>query len=80
MKRLLLLFALTACTPSHETAQRVLEDAGYTHVKLDGYSLWGCAKDDSTNMRFRAHGATGRQVSGILCCGMWLKGCTVRLD
>jgi hypothetical protein len=80
MKRLLLAIALMGCTPSDETAQRVLEDAGYTAVRLEGFGWWGCAKDDKTNMRFRAHGPTGRQVSGILCWGMFLKGCTVRLD
>lgn len=79
MKRLLLLFALTACTPGDDTAARVLKNAGYTDVKLKGYPFFACSDDDTFNVAFWATGPSGERVRGALCCGMF-KNCTVRLD
>jgi hypothetical protein len=76
----LLFLFLTACTPSNETSIRVLEDNGFTSVRLGGFAFFGCSEGDSLTMNFEAIGPTGRPVSGVLCCGMVFKSCTVRMD
>lgn len=64
-----------ACT-NPEGARKALESSGFTHVELTGFSL-GCSENE-TGDGFQALNPTGLYVSGVVCCGYILKGCTVR--
>lgn len=82
MKKLILTLALltaAACT-DEEASMRALNGAGYTSISLTGYSHFGCGRDDTFRTGFVAKGPTGVMVSGVVCCGMWAKGCTIRMD
>lgn len=82
MKKLMLAaiiaLSLTACTQP-DSAKKALEQSGYTDVKMDGYAVFGCGKDDSFHDKFVAKGPTGQVVSGVVCGG-FLKGKTIRID
>jgi len=60
-----------------------LEDAGYTHVKTHGYIYGACGHADDGEAvsctEFTAIGPSGRSVHGAVGCGVFLKGCTIRL-
>lgn len=72
-------FLLAACTQP-DTARRVLEDAGYKNVRMEGYEWNNCSADDFYHDRFSATGPTGRSVSGVVCTGLLNKGSTIRFD
>jgi hypothetical protein len=62
-----------------EKARATLEKSGYTDVVvLDQDYLAGCAESDAVNRRFRARNPAGKVVEGRVCCGAFLKDCTVR--
>lgn len=61
-------------------AKRLLENQGYTNVKTDGHSWFGCAKDDEVATSFTATNSAGKQVSGSVCRGFWAKSSTIRFD
>jgi hypothetical protein len=73
------LLALVGCRVNDEKATRILQNSGYTDIQLEGYSYFGCSKDDDFTTTFYARGPNGDPVTGAVCCG-WLKNCTVRLD
>jgi hypothetical protein len=74
----LLAVILSGCTAPDRTV-RVLEDAGYSNIEIQGYAWFSCSEDDTYATRFTAQGPTGRQASGAVCAGL-LKGATIRLD
>lgn len=82
MKKLFIIVGLVGilcgCTQP-DTATRALESAGYTKIQLDGYSIFGCGKDDTFHDKFTAIGTNGKVVHGAVCGG-WFKGATIRLD
>ena len=72
---------LASCT-SPDKARETLEDEGYSHIQIGGWSPYGCAHGeggDSTCTKFNARGPSGREVRGVVGCGYLLKGCTVRI-
>jgi len=75
---ILLAAALSGCSSATD-ATKALQGAGYTDIKTDGYSVFGCGQDDSFKTKFTAKGPTGVQVSGVVCSG-WFKGSTIRTD
>lgn len=83
MKRILfasvLAVLLSGCTDADST-KRAVEGAGYTNVQTQGYSVWGCAKDDVVHTSFTATDQKGRAISGTYCSGLIFKGGTIRLD
>ena len=66
------------CKVSDGRARRVLDDQGFTDVKLGGDAWWSCGKDDSETRSFTAINARGQRIEGVVCCGVWGKACTVR--
>lgn len=81
MKKVFLLVAilmLSACT-APDTATNALIGAGYTNIKLTGYSFFSCAEEDTFATGFIATGPTGKEVKGTVCSGI-LKGATIRID
>lgn len=68
--------------PSNEKskAELTLENLGYTDIQMTGVAWWGCdEKSDSwfTSKKFTAQN-NGKHIEGSVCCGLFLKGCTVR--
>lgn len=70
---------LSACTQPND-ATRVLENSGYSNVKIEGYAWFACSDDDAFSTKFSATGPTGRPVSGAVCSGLFMKNSTIRLD
>jgi len=60
--------------------EEILEIEGYENIKLTGAPFWGCSEDDSifTSSIFEAE-KNGRYIEGVACCGLFFKGCTIRL-
>lgn len=77
MKYLFLALVLTACTDESATVH-TLQDSGFTDIQTDGYDWLACGHDDTSATRFHAKNASGRAVSGVVCCGIVFKACTVR--
>ena len=61
-----------------ETASKVLESQGYTHIQITGYRYFICG-NDTFSTGFKAVSPTGQEVSGAVCAG-WMKGHTIRFD
>lgn len=57
---------------------RTLESAGYTDVKTTGYNFLECGENDTFHTGFTATNPNGKRVSGTVCCGLFIKGCTIR--
>jgi hypothetical protein len=74
---LLALLLLASCT-DEEASRKALYSAGYTDVALTGYAFFGCGQDDTYATKFRAKNPQGNRVEGVVCCGFFGKGCTVR--
>ena len=82
MKRMLFAAVAAACLAGcvdQETAQRVLQDDGYTDIVVADHSGWfaGCGKDDFYATPFEATTAAGRRIKGVVCSGVW-KAATIR--
>ena len=75
---LALMLMLAGCS-SHDDAVKALKGAGYTDIQTDGYSFFGCSKDDTYHTKFKAKGPTGQPAEGVVCGGV-LKGSTIRTD
>ena len=65
--------------PDAKQAADILGAEGYTAIKLSkgGYGF-SCGKDGSAT-GFAAMTAAGHPVKGVVCCGLMLKACTVRI-
>lgn len=73
-----IVFFLTCCT-DYDAAKETLKKQGYTKIKLEGHSFWGCSKDDHSSTAFRAYNPRVKTwVKGAVCCGMIFKGCYIR--
>jgi len=75
------LFGGYQCTASRQPeVRRVLEVEGFTEIDLGGYEVFGCGKGDTVREGFVATAPSGERTAGTVCCGYWLKDCTVRID
>lgn len=59
-------------------AATVLDNEGYTEVTFTGYKWGACADSDNYHTGFRAKNREGKVVEGVVCCGAFLKSCTIR--
>jgi hypothetical protein len=69
--------AFLACT-DEDAARKHLHNQGYTNVVATGYAFGVCSKDDTYATEFHAVSPTGSYTEGAVCCGLFLKGCTIR--
>jgi hypothetical protein len=60
-------------------ATKTLDDGGFTQIQTGGYSWFGCGKGDLYHTEFKAKNAQGKEVSGVVCKGLF-KGSTIRFD
>jgi hypothetical protein len=66
---------------SEERVIRIVEGQGYSQVETTGLAFFGCGEEDVLKSGFTAVDARGRQVKGVVCCGILLgKNCTVRVE
>ena len=75
---LIYLFIPWACQ-SPDSAKRVLEENGYTHIEITGYRWFACDEKDTFSTGFRATNAAGKPISGVVCSGLFKKS-TIRFD
>lgn len=75
-----ILIAALGCNVSDDTLTRVCEANGLTDVRPGGWAPFSCGKDDDLKTHFTAKAADGRAVSGTVCCGYFMKDCTVRWE
>lgn len=77
--RALVMFALLAvsCTDA-DAALDTLDKAGFTDVSLTGWKPMSCSEEDFSSTGFAAVNSQGKPVEGVVCCGLFLKSCTVR--
>lgn len=68
---------MVGCTDNDETV-RVVSEAGFTDVQVTGYTPFMCGNDDTTSTGFQAKNPQGKVIKGTVCCGLILKGCTIR--
>lgn len=61
-----------------DSATRALQAQSFTAIEFDGYRYFDCGHDIYSTA-FSATNATGRVITGVVCCGL-LKSCTVRTD
>lgn len=71
-------FALGNCATPLPKLQHSLEQQGFTDVVVGDWDLFECAADDTISREFRAKNTRGQIVHGTICCGYFIKGCTVR--
>lgn len=74
---LLALLFLASCTSEDDTI-RTLRAAGYTQIRTNGYGWFACAEEDTYATKFIAKNPAGQTASGVVCCGLVMKNCTVR--
>ena len=67
---------LSGCTDKN-TANKTLESAGFTDVKITGWNPLACGKDDTYATGFTAINPQGKVVEGTVCSGVF-KGATIR--
>lgn len=67
------------CT-NPQGATDVLEIQGFKNVRITGYNLFDCAKDDFYHTGFEATAPDGRTVYGTVCEGLIFKSSTVRIS
>ncbi len=60
-------------------AKRILENNGYTEVKVSDDFTLGCAKNEIYRTHFEALSPAGKFVTGTVCKGI-VKGSTIRFD
>lgn len=68
---------LVGCTDESATI-RTLRSSGFSNIRTTGYSWFECGKEDTFSTGFTATNPTGQTVSGTVCCGLIMKGCTIR--
>jgi hypothetical protein len=71
------LLAFIGCT-DEDAARKHLHNQGYINVVPTGYAFGACSKDDTYATEFHAVSPTGSYTEGAVCCGLFLKGCTIR--
>lgn len=71
---------LTACNVSNATMLRVCEANGLHDVEPAGWAPFSCSKTDDLKTHFTAKNAAGTPVKGTVCCGYFMKDCTVRWE
>lgn len=70
------------CVTSPDEVKYAAEAQGLVDVQPGDWTLFGCAhskdSDEKYGRKFSATNVRGMRVHGVVCCGMWAKGCTVR--
>lgn len=65
------------CT-NEEASRKALVSSGFSAIEFTGYSWGVCSDSDTYATGFTAKNPAKMMVEGTVCCGAFLKGCTVR--
>lgn len=65
------------CQVHDDAAIHALESQGLSDAKLGGPGMGDCSRGE-TSRGFTATNTAGKRVVGTVCCGMFMKSCTVR--
>lgn len=77
---LMLVCAGTMGVTDEDKSKRVLESNGYSDVEFTGYDWFACGEGDWYRTGFIATSPADKRVSGAVCCGLFLKSCTIRFE
>lgn len=66
------------CGSPPPMAKAAVEAQGFSDVRVGEWEAFSCGQGDTLSRRFTAKNPAGNRVSGIVCCGMFFKGCTIR--
>lgn len=77
---ILLSMAMTNLLVDEPGATKVLQENGYTYIKITGYRYFMKGQDDAYATGFEAISSSGHPVSGSVTRGLWYKGATIRFD
>jgi hypothetical protein len=71
---------ISSSCKDNKRAEQTLINFGYTDIKLvDSLNPIMCGGgNEYYHTEFQAKNANGKQVSGVVCCGMFNGGCTIR--
>lgn len=84
MKKIVFILLLTLVgltTPSctdEDATKTALRKAGFTDVAVTGWKIFSCGEDDTYSTGFEAKNPNGDVVTGVVCCGLIVKACTIR--
>lgn len=67
---------LSSCSGTY-TSETILEDQGYTNVKIQGFNFFACSEDDMYRYNFTATNSNGKNIKGVICSAPF-KGYTIR--
>lgn len=73
---IVLCILLTSCN-GNATSTTILEEQGYTNVKITGFNPFACSEDDMYRLNFTAISPNKTPVKGVVCSAP-LKGYTIR--
>lgn len=79
-KTALALLLLLGCTSTDATVKHAVDAMGMHDVQPGGVAFFACGEGDWFRTEFKAKSASGEPVEGVVCCGLWAKACTVRID
>jgi hypothetical protein len=71
-------YTVAAWTPDNEGAKKILQEEGYSEIEITGADPLKCGSNDFGGTTFRAKNQAGNTVTGVVCCGRFFKGCTIR--
>jgi hypothetical protein len=72
------LAALLSGCVEPEASREALEAAGYSDIEITGWKPFNCGEDDTFSTGFRAKNPRDKEVTGVVCCGLIVKACTIR--
>lgn len=80
---IIVMIAVGTCTvmntgDASPDAIRALENQGLTNATIGEWAPMACGEGDTVSREFTATNPTGKRVQGVVCCGLFLKSCTVR--
>lgn len=72
-----LIMLFTIVDDGGEHAHRAIQNQGMTDIRMGDHAWFACA-DYETATNFTAVNPQGERVEGVVCCGLWMKACTIR--
>jgi len=75
---LLAIALLCGCLTDETRTRTTLEKSGFTDIQVDGWAGLSCSEDDTFGTNFQATNPSNVTVTGVVCCGLVFKGCTIR--
>ncbi len=59
-------------------AENALKNAGHTNVVLGPPDRFRCSRDEMVSNRFSSTNPHGDPSQGVVCCGYFFSGCSIR--